>query len=109
MQVGVPAARAAKLAGNIAVKVIGGIQKGKRVAVTGKQGKNLLKGAQKANELNKTARYAKYAATSVGGAAGAALVYDVEDIGTFGDIAPAIGTGLDRDATRDTEDDALED
>ena len=69
-----PAARAAKLAGNIAVKVVGGIQKGKRVAVTGKQGKNLLKGAQKASELNRTARYAKYAATSLGGAAGAAAV-----------------------------------
>jgi hypothetical protein len=107
VQVGVPAARAAKLAGNIAVKVVGGIQKGKRVAVTGKQGKNLLKGAQKANELNKTARYTKYAATSLGGAAGAAAVYDIEDIGTFGDIAPGVGTGLDRDATKDTEDDAI--
>ena len=31
VQVGVPAARAAKIAGNIAVKVVGGIQKGKRV------------------------------------------------------------------------------
>tara|TARA_R100001440_G_scaffold1355_2_gene4567 strand:+ start:688 stop:4473 length:3786 start_codon:yes stop_codon:yes gene_type:complete len=107
VQVGVPAARAAKLAGNIAVKVVGGIQKGKRVSVTGKQGKNLLKGAQKANELNKAARYSKYAATSLGGAAGAAAVYDIEDIGTFGDIAPGIGTGLDRDATKDTEDDAV--
>ena len=47
MQVGVPAARAAKLAGNIAVKVVGGIQKGKRVAVTGKQGKNLLESKRK--------------------------------------------------------------
>ena len=107
VQVGVPAARAAKLAGNIAVKVVGGIQKGKRVSVTGKSGKNLLKGAQKANELNKTARYSKYAATSVGGAAGASVVYDIEDIGTFGDVASGIGTGLDRDATKDTEDDAV--
>jgi hypothetical protein len=107
VQVGVPAARAAKLAGNIAVKTINGIQKGKRVSVTGKQGKNLLKGAQKANELNRAARYSKYAATSIGGAGGAALVYDVEDIGTFGDVAPGIGTGLDRDATKDTEDDAV--
>ena len=107
VQVGVPAARAAKIAGNIAVKTIGAIQKGKRVSTTGKQGKNLLKGAQKANELNRAARYSKYAATSVGGAGGAALVYDIEDIGTFGDIAPGIGTGLDRDATRDTEDDAI--
>ena len=57
--------------------------------VTGKQGKNLLKGAQK-NELNKTARYAKYAATSLGGSTVAAAVYDIEDIGTaFGDVAPA--------------------
>ena len=107
VQVGVPAARAAKIAGNISVKLINGIQKGKRVSATGKQGKNLLKGAQKANELNRTARYSKYAATSVGGAGGAALVYDIEDIGTFGDIAPGIGTGLDRDATKDTEDDAV--
>jgi hypothetical protein len=107
VQVGVPAARAAKLAGNIAVKVVGGIQKGKRVSVTGKSGKNLLKGAQKANELNKATRYSKYAATSIGGAAGASLVYDIEDIGTFGDVANVVGTGLDRDATRDTEDDAV--
>ena len=107
VQVGVPAARAAKLAGNIAVKVVGGIQKGKRVSVTGKSGKNLLKGAQKANELNKATRYSKYAATSIGGAAGAALVYDIEDIGTFGDVANVVGTGLDRDATKDTEDDAV--
>ena len=107
VQVGVPAARAAKLAGNIAVKVVGGIQKGKRVSVTGKSGKNLLKGAQKANELNKAARYSKYAATSVGGAAGASVVYDIEDIGTFGDVANIVGTGLDRDATKDTEDDAV--
>ena len=107
VQVGVPAARAAKLAGNIAVKVVGGIQKGKRVSLKGKSGKNLLKGAQKANELNRATRYSKYAATSVGGAAGASLVYDIEDIGTFGDVADIVGTGLDRDATRDTEDDAV--
>ena len=107
VQVGIPAARAAKIAGSVAVKVVNGIQKGKRVSLKGTQGKNLLKGAQKANELNRAARYSKYAATSVGGAAGASVVYDVEDIGTFGDIAPGIGTGLDRDATKDTEDDAI--
>lgn len=61
----------------------------------------------KARSLNKASevrsrgeKIARFAATSTGGAAGASLVYDVEDIGTFGDIE-AVGrylpTELDRD------------
>jgi hypothetical protein len=41
-----------------------------------------------------------------GGAAGAATVYDIEDIGTFGDIS-SLPTELDRDARQDSGDDAL--
>ena len=83
VQVGIPAARGAKIAGQIASKIITAIKGGKRV---GFKNKNLLKGAQKANELNKLAKYGRFAATSIGGAAGASVVYDIEDIGTFGDM-----------------------
>ena len=106
VQVGLPAARGAKIAGNITTKVIGAIKKGKKVSVTGKAGKNLAKGQAKASELNRGARVARFAATTTGGAAGASIVYDVEDIGTFGDVLGA-GTDLDRDQRADTEDEAL--
>ena len=50
VQVGIPATRGAKIAGQITSKAITAIKGGKRV---GLKNKNLLKGAQKANELNK--------------------------------------------------------
>ncbi len=102
VQVGIPAARGAKIAGQIASKTISAIKGGRRV---GLKNKNLLKGAQKAGELNRAARYGRYAATSVGGAAGASVVYDIEDIGTFGDMIG--GTDLDRKARLDSDDDAV--
>ena len=74
VQVGIPAARGAKIAGQIATKTINSISKGRRV---GLKNKNLLKGGQKANELNKKARFGKYAAVSLGGAAGKFLVCDM--------------------------------
>jgi hypothetical protein len=77
VQVGVPAARGAKIAGQIATKTISAIQKGRRVGLTGKTAKNLSKGQQAANKLNKSARYARYGAITTGGAAGASVVYDV--------------------------------
>ena len=58
-------------------------------------------------KLNKAAGVSRFAATTTGGAAGAALVYDIEDIGTFGDSVDFLGTGLDRDSKNDTEDEAL--
>ena len=111
VQVGIPAARVAKISGKIATKAIDAIQKGKRVSLTGKSGKNLQKAKEQVAKLNRNAGIGKYAAVSTGGAAGAALVYDVEDIGTFGDMLGGPGglpsTDLDRDQKNDTEDEAL--
>ena len=111
VQVGVPAARGAKIAGQIATKTINAIQKGKRVSLAGKTGKNLQKAKEEAARLNRNARVGRFAATSVGGAAGAALIYDIEDLGTFGDMVGSPGglpsTDLDRDQRNDTEDEAL--
>ena len=97
VQVGIPAARGAKIAGTIAEKTIKAIKTGKRVSL---KNKNISKAAQIAN---KTGRGAVVAS---GGAAGAATVYDIEDIGTFGDIS-SLPTELDRDARQDSADDAL--
>ena len=97
VQVGIPAARGAKIAGTIAEKTIKAIKTGKRVSL---KNKNISKAAQIAN---KTGRGAVVAS---GGAAGAATVYDIEDIGTFGDIS-SLPTELDRDARKDSGDDAL--
>ena len=97
VQVGIPAARGAKIAGTIAEKTIKAIKTGKRVSL---KNKNISKAAQIAN---KTGRGAVVAS---GGAAGAATVYDIEDIGTFGDIS-SLPTELDRDARQDSGDDAL--
>jgi len=97
VQVGIPAARGAKIAGTIAEKTIKAIKTGKRVSL---KNKNISKAARIAN---KTGRGAVVAS---GGAAGAATVYDIEDIGTFGDIS-SLPTELDRDARKDSADDAL--
>ncbi len=108
VQVGIPAARGAKIAGQITSKTITAIKGGNKV---GLKNKNLLKGAQKANELNKGARFGRFAATTLGGAAGASIVYDIEDIGTFGDMLGAPGglpsTDLDRETRSDAGDDAV--
>ena len=106
VQVGIPAARGAKIAGQIATKTIDAIQKGKRVSLVGKTGKNLQKAKEQAAKLNKAAGVGRFAATTTGGAVGASLIYDIEDIGTFGDSFN-IGTDLDRDQKNDTEDEAL--
>ena len=53
VQVGVPAARGAKIAGQIATKTINAIQKGKRVGLTGKTAKNLAKGQQESTEYSR--------------------------------------------------------
>ena len=104
VQLGFPAAKGAKIASGISLKVINAIQKGKRVSL---KNKNLVKGMQKANSLNKRAKIGRFAATATGGAAGASLVYDVEDIGTFGDVWKALPTELDRDEREDPAEDAL--
>lgn len=106
VQVGVPAARGAKIAGQIATKTISAIQKGRRVSLTGKTAKNLSKAQQSANNLNRASKIARYGAITTGGAAGAAVVYDIEDIGTFGDLFEK-GTNLDRDLKDESDDDAI--
>ena len=114
VQLGFPAARGAKIAGGIANKTIQAIQKGKKFSVSNK---NTAKAMNKARSLNKASqvrsrgeKVARFAATSTGGAAGASLVYDIEDIGTFGDIE-AVGrylpTELDRDEKNDPAEDAM--
>ena len=90
VQVGIPAARGAKIAGTIAEKTIKAIKTGKRVSL---KNKNISKAARIANKTGKGAVVAS------GGAAGAATVYDIEDIGTFGDIS-SLPTELDRDARK---------
>tara|TARA_R100001443_G_scaffold109_1_gene427 strand:- start:1505 stop:5284 length:3780 start_codon:yes stop_codon:yes gene_type:complete len=97
VQVGIPATRGAKIAGTIAAKTIKAIKTGKRVSL---KNKNISKAAQIANKTGRGAIVAS------GGAAGAATVYDIEDIGTFGDIS-SLPTELDRDARKDSADDAL--
>ena len=104
VQLGFPAAKGAKIAGSIATKTINAIQKGKRFSL---KNKNTLKAMQKANSLNKVAKVGRFAATATGGAVGAAMVYDVEDIGTFGDQWRWLPTELDRDAKDEPSDDAL--
>ena len=72
--------------------------------------KDLLKGTQKADELNKAAKTKRFIASVAGGAAGETFVTDVEDIGSFGDLFgedSAFGlTALDRDELQDPSQDA---
>ena len=63
VQLGIPAARGAKIAGNIATKTIKGIKNGKRVSL---KDKNLGKGMRKADQLNRGARLGRFAATATG-------------------------------------------
>ncbi len=104
VQLGFPAAKGAKIGLGIANKTIQAIQKGKRFSL---KNKNTLNAMQRASRLNKQARVGRFAATATGGAVGAAMVYDVEDIGTFGDVWKALPTELDRDARDEPSEDAL--
>ena len=97
VQVGIPAGVGTKIASTIASKTVQAIQKGKRVQLNNK---NISKAAKKASQLG------RFATVAAGGSAGAALVYDIEDIGTFGDIS-SLPTDLDRDERKDSSDDAI--
>ena len=70
--------------------------------------KNLYEGAKKAAELNKLSRTQQYIAIGVGGGVAGAVVYDTEDIGTFGDwfFDEAQYTALDRNKRATAKDDA---
>ena len=97
VQVGIPASAGARIAAGIASKAVKAIQTGKRVSL---KNKNISKAAKRASQVG------RFATVAAGGSAGAALVYDIEDIGTFGDIS-ALPTELDRDERASSSDDAI--
>ena len=103
VQLGLPVAKGAKIGGAIAAKTINAIQKGKRMSLNNK---NLLKAARQAEKFNKRANIGRYAATSTGAAAGSAFIYDIEDIGTFGDVFEGGPTEIDRERKDETDDEA---
>jgi len=68
--------------------------------------KNLKKGTDKAESLNKLTGAKRYGVIALGGAAGETLVVDNEKIGTFGDLFERGPTQLDRDVVDDPSEDA---
>jgi hypothetical protein len=62
---------------------------------------NIMKAARKANELNTRAKVGRFAVGITGAAAGEAFVFDIEDIGTLGDVFEAGPTELDREPVED--------
>ena len=72
------------------------IKNGKYVRTT--NNKNLYQTAKNVNKLNKLSNKQKFVGIAVGGGVSGAVVYDTEDIGTFGDIFfdPGELTALDR-------------
>jgi len=69
---------------------------------------NLYKGAKKAAQLKKMSYGREFGAVALSGVTTAAGVYDIEDIGTFGDIFFEEGnlSALDREERRDAQEDA---
>jgi len=69
---------------------------------------NIMKAAKKANELNTRAKVGRFAVGVTGAAAGEAFVFDIENIGTLGDVFEAGPTQLDREPVEDSpSEDAL--
>jgi len=68
--------------------------------------KNLKKGTDKAESLNRLTGAKRYGVIALGGAAGETLVVDNEKIGTFGDLFEGGPTELDRDVVDDPSEDA---
>jgi len=68
--------------------------------------KNLKKGLEKADQLNKLTGVRRYGVIALGGAAGETMVVDNEKIGTFGDLFEGGPTELDRDIKLDPSEDA---
>ena len=94
--------------GEIADNMIDAYKKKKYIKATGKEGKNMYKAAKKAKQLKKTSYGREFGAVAFGGLTTAAGIYDIEDIGTFGDIFFDEGewTALDRREGEDADDDA---
>ena len=83
------------------------INKGKYLRTAGnKEGYKLAKEVQNCNKLSGKQ---KFVGLFVGGGAAGGVVYDAENIGTFGDIFFDEGelTALDRDKKRTAKDDAM--
>ena len=68
--------------------------------------KNIKKGTDKADQLNKLSGTKRFATIAVGGGAGEVFVVDNEKIGTFGDLFEGGPTELDRDVELDVAEDA---
>ena len=77
-------------------KATDAIKNGKYVRTA--NNKNLYQAAKNAQKLNKLSNKQKFVGIAVGGGVSGAMVYDTEDIGTFGDIFfdPGELTALDR-------------
>ena len=107
MQIGTFGTLGSKAVLGIANKIA---SKGLRAKKAGKlvnpKAKNLQKGLNKTNELNKLSGKQKFAAIVLGGGLGETMVADNEDIGTFGDLFEAGPTELDRDVQADPRSDA---
>ena len=88
--------KAADEAMKILNKATDAIKNGKYVRTA--NNKNLYQAAKNAQKLNKLANKQKFVGIAVGGGVSGAMVYDTEDIGTFGDIFfdPGELTALDR-------------
>ena len=93
---------------DIADKMINAYKKKKYIKSTGKEAKHLYSAAKKVNQLKKASYGRDFGAVAFGGALSAAGVYDIEDIGTFGDLFFDEGewTALDRREGKDADDDA---
>ena len=92
----------------VADKMIDAYKKKKYIKASGKEGRNLYSGAKQAKKLKKISLGREFGAVAFGGLTTAAGIYDIEDIGTFGDIFFDEGewTALDRREGKDADDDA---
>ena len=67
---------------------------------------NVRKAVEKADKLNKASKTKRFAVGLAGAAGGETFVYDVESIGTFGDVFEGGPTQLDREERDDPSEDA---
>ena len=103
VQIGVPAAAGAKVATKLATKALKARKAGNYVKLSNP---NILKGAQKAKQLNELSGVQRFAAVTAGGAAGETFVADVEELGTLGDAFGAGPTQLDLEQRIDPSEEA---
>jgi len=94
VQIGIPGTYGFKLGQKLASNAIQARKAGTYANIGGK---NAVRGAMKADKLNKAAGTKRFVAGVVGGAAGETFVADIEQIGSFGDLFGKGPTQLDRD------------